>query len=195
MPPKIRLAWLAVLARAADPRYRRGVRHRLAVILGLAVCAVLAGARSFTAIAEWAADADAQTLARLGVSRAVPSKSTFRRTLQRLDADAFGMLAGQWAAQRTAPGPGGRRVVAADGKTLRGSGLGEQNSRHLFADYDHAHGTVLGQVEVGAKTNEIPMFPALLDRLTSRTRSSPPMLCTHSATTPSNWPGTAPTTC
>jgi hypothetical protein len=28
------------------------VRHRLAVILGLAVCAVLAGARSFTAIAN-----------------------------------------------------------------------------------------------------------------------------------------------
>ena len=37
-----------VLARVADPRHRRGVRHRLAVILGLAVCAVLAGARSFT---------------------------------------------------------------------------------------------------------------------------------------------------
>lgn len=61
-PPRL----LAVLAGVADPRHRRGVRHRLAVILGLAVCAVLAGARSFTAIAEWAADADEQTLARLG---------------------------------------------------------------------------------------------------------------------------------
>ena len=38
------------------------------VILALAVCAVLAGARSFTAIAEWAADADSETLARLGVT-------------------------------------------------------------------------------------------------------------------------------
>ena len=60
---------LAVLARVADPRHRRGVRHRLAVILGLAVCAVLAGARSFTAIAEWAADADEQTLAHAGGDR------------------------------------------------------------------------------------------------------------------------------
>jgi DDE family transposase len=39
------------------------VRHRLLVIFSLAVYAVLAGARSFTAIAEWAADADKQTLA------------------------------------------------------------------------------------------------------------------------------------
>jgi hypothetical protein len=96
---------LAMLAKVADPRCRRGVRYRLAVILGLAVCAVLAGARSFTAIAEWAADADQDTWHGLGVTRAVPSESTFRRTLQRLDADAFDDLAGQWAAQRTAPGP------------------------------------------------------------------------------------------
>jgi hypothetical protein len=43
---------LTVLAGVTDPRHRRGVRHKLAVILGLAVLAVLAGARSFTAIAE-----------------------------------------------------------------------------------------------------------------------------------------------
>ena len=106
---------LAVLAKVADPRHRRGVRHRLAVILNLAVCAVLTGARSFTAIAEWAADADEETLARLGVTGAVPSESTFRRTLQRLDAGVFDDLAGHWAAHRTTPGPGRRRVIAVDG--------------------------------------------------------------------------------
>ncbi len=160
-----RLGLLAVLAKVTDPRHRRGVRYRLAVILGLAVCAVLTGARSFTAVAEWAADADAETLAELGVTGAVPSESTFRRTLQRLDADAFDELAGRWAAQRTAPGPKQRRVIAVDGKTLRGSGHGEQNGRHLLAAFDHAHGVVLGQVEVGAKTNEIPLFSTLLDRI------------------------------
>lgn len=156
---------LALLARVTDPRHRRGIRHRLVVILALAVCAVLAGARSFTAIAEWAADADEETLARLGVSGPVPSESTFRRTLQHLDADTFDDLAGQWAAQRTAPAPGARRVIAVDGKTLRGSGHGGQDSRHLLAALDHAHGVVLGQVEVGAKTNEIPLFTTLLDRV------------------------------
>ena len=96
---------LEVLARVADPRQRPGVRHRLAVSVGLALCAVVAGAQSFTAISEWAADAGEQTLHALGVTGRVPSESTFRRTLQRLDPDAFDDLAGGWAAQRTAPGP------------------------------------------------------------------------------------------
>jgi predicted transposase YbfD/YdcC len=154
---------LAVLARVTDPRHRRGVRHQLAVILGLALCAVMAGARSFTAMAEWAADADEQTLRVLGTGGKVPSESTFRRTLQRLDADAFDGLAGAWVQRRTAPGPGGRRVIAVDGKTLRGSASGGEPGDHLLAALDHAHGAVLGQVEVGAKTNEIPQFPVLLD--------------------------------
>ena len=156
---------LEVLARVADPRHRRGVRHRLVVILSLAVCAVLAGARSFTAIAEWAADADEETLARVGVTGTVPSESTFRRVLQRLGADAFDGLAGVWAARRTTPGTGARRVIAVDGKALRGSGHGGQHSRHLLAAFDHAYGVVPGQVDVDTKTNEIPMFATLLDRV------------------------------
>jgi predicted transposase YbfD/YdcC len=156
---------LAVLARVADPRARRGVRHRLTGILGLALCAVVAGARSFTAIAEWAADADTQTLRVLGVTGRVPSESTFRRTLQRLDADAFDDLAGAWAQQATMPGPKERRIIAVDGKTLRGSAGGGDPGDHLLAALDHAHGAVLAQVEVGAKTNEIPMFAVLLDRI------------------------------
>jgi predicted transposase YbfD/YdcC len=56
-------------------------------------------------------------------------------------------------------------VIAVDGKTLRGSGGDQQPARHLLAALDHAHGVVLGQVEVGAKTNEMPLFTTLLDRI------------------------------
>jgi predicted transposase YbfD/YdcC len=154
---------LPVLAAVPDPRARRGVRHRLAVILGLALCAVLAGARSFTAIAEWAADTDQATREALGVAGTVPCESTFRRTLQTLDADALDQAAGSWAQRRTAPAAGTRRAVAVDGKTLRGSGVADGPGRHLLAALDHGYGVVLGQVDVEAKTNEIPMFATVLD--------------------------------
>ena len=79
---------LPVLPAMADPRARRRVRHRLAVILALA------GARSFTAIAKWTADTHEATRPASGSD------------LQHLDADAFDELAGAWAQQRTAPSAG-----------------------------------------------------------------------------------------
>ncbi len=45
---------LAALDRVRDPRHRRGIRHRQTTVLAVAVCAVLSGARSFLAIADWA---------------------------------------------------------------------------------------------------------------------------------------------
>lgn len=36
---------------------------------------------------------------------------------------------------------------------------------HLLAALDYAYGAVLGQVKVDAKTDEFPMFSALLDRM------------------------------
>jgi hypothetical protein len=55
---------LAYLATITDPRARAGRRHPLVAILVLAAAAVLAGARSFTAIAEWAADAPNRSVPR-----------------------------------------------------------------------------------------------------------------------------------
>ena len=43
---------LAALAPVPDPSKPRGVRHQITAILALAVCEVMAGRRSFTAIGE-----------------------------------------------------------------------------------------------------------------------------------------------
>ncbi|WP_261565074.1 ISAs1 family transposase [Frankia gtarii] len=152
---------LAVFERVTDPRKRRGRRHRLPVLLTLATCAALAGARSFTAVAEWAADAGEVVAVLLGAVR-VPDESTFRRVFARLDADTLDQALGAWAAAVTAPGEGGRRRVAVDGKTLRGSRAGATAGRHLLAAFDQRHGAVLGQCAVDAKSNEIPALKTLL---------------------------------
>src|SRR5664279_5552888 len=67
----------------ARSRKPRGVRHSLPGILAIAACAVIAGARSFVAIAEWAAAATPAGLAKYGVTGEVPSESTFRRTINK----------------------------------------------------------------------------------------------------------------
>lgn len=154
---------LAVLRQVSDPRKARGVRHSLAGVLTLALCAVLAGARSFVAIAEWAADAGEEILTDAGARRGAPSESTFRRILQRLDGDDLDQRLGQWAQARVAGSAGRLRGVAVDGKAVRGSATPARTARMLMAAFDHTQGLVLGQVEIGVKTNEIPLFSTLLD--------------------------------
>jgi predicted transposase YbfD/YdcC len=158
-----------------DPRRRRGRRHPLVGILALAVSAVLAGARSVAAIAEWAADAPTDVLTALGLAPhpltgqiRVPGEATVRRVLAMVDADALDTTVGGWleslhATETPADQVGHRkwRAVAVDGKTLRGSGP-PGSQVHLLAVIDHHHDTVLNQVQVAGKSNEITAFQPLL---------------------------------
>lgn len=156
---------LAVLESVPDPRKKRGVRHRFGAILLVSVCAVVSGARSFAAIAEWAADA----VGELGF--AAPNASTIRRALSALSGDGFDTAIGAWLSGRVtaawagAPGRRRRRAIAVDGKALRGSRDGEQRARMVMACLDHDSGVTLGQVEIAEKSNEIPMFTTLLDTI------------------------------
>lgn len=52
-----RIPLTQVFADVPDPRDRRGVRHALPVILTRATAAVLSGAKTWVAVAEWVGDA------------------------------------------------------------------------------------------------------------------------------------------
>jgi predicted transposase YbfD/YdcC len=180
---------VAALATVPDPRARRGIRHRLVTVLALAVCAVLTGARSYVAIAEWAHDLPLGVRIRLGltVRRATPSESAIRRILQKVDPEALDRAVSNWLiaranpptpdpAQPSAPerntGSGTAliaapppRVIAVDGKSARGARLADERAVHLLAALDTSNGIVLGQSVVDGKTNEITAFAPLLDRV------------------------------
>ncbi len=155
---------LEMLAQVPDPRQPRGVRHRLDGVLAVALAATLAGADSYTAIAEWVADAAPAELGALGVAGAPPSESTIRRCLQRLAPDRFDELIGAWMWLHTSV-IDGRRVIAFDGKTLRGARDAAGNLTHLLAGLCQRTGAVIAQLAVGAKTNEIPCLRKLLGTL------------------------------
>lgn len=155
-------ALLILLESVPDPRRARGIRHQLPGILAVGIAAVAAGARSFAAIGQWAADADEDLLAALGsTARCVPSESAIRRTFNRLDATVLDSVLGAWLWTRTVV-VGQRRVIALDGKTVRGARTRDTVAPHLVAAFDHRTGTVLGQLAIPAKSNEIPAVRTLL---------------------------------
>src|SRR5450759_5401577 len=135
---------LELFEQVTDPRARRGVRHRFASLLAVVLAAVLGGARSFTAIGEWVAEADAGVLARLGVAGSRrPCKATTRRVLTRVDGQLLDAVVGAW--MRTRVGLlGAQRVIAVDGKTVRGARAAGKLAPHLVAALDHTLGVVLG---------------------------------------------------
>lgn len=160
LPHQVDPSLLSVLGKVPDPRDPRGVRYPLAGVLAVAVCAVIAGARSFAAIGEWALDLNVEHLGRLGLDKA-PVESTMRKLFARLDAVALDaqLAALAWCRTRHIEG---RRVIAIDGKTVRGARTPTTTAPHLIAALDHATGVVLGQNAVAAKSNEIPAVRDLL---------------------------------
>ena len=189
--PVATLSLVEALSEVPDPRKARGIRHGVLTILLLGACAVLTGARSFAAIAEYAHDTGRAILDRLGVGTVVPHESTIRRVLQDLDSDAVEAAMRSWALAQLAdrPTPDGvptreqRQVMALDGKTVRGAhipttpaaatttdatdggGGGGYRQPHLVSVLDQASGALLGQVAVQEKSSEIAAFTVLLDQL------------------------------
>jgi predicted transposase YbfD/YdcC len=170
-------------AQVSDPRRVRWVHHPVSVVLALCAGAVVAGMRSFTAIAGWVTDTPTDLLvsvyarcAQVPALPAPPSKATIWRVLTEVDATSVDAVIGAWLwdrsepSQTTEPLPTNptqntdtdadtntarSMLLAVDGKTVRGAIDAKGNQSHLLAAMTHHQGLVIAQTEVGAKTNEI----------------------------------------
>jgi hypothetical protein len=114
---------------------------------------------------------------RLGFTDRVPAATTVGRLLIRIDAEALSAVLTRWLRARArpvvVPGRRWRLVIAIDGKVERGARLPDGRQVHLLSAYDTSAGVVLAQVQIAAKSNEIPAFAPLLDRLHRRPRPGP----------------------
>ena len=141
------------LENAPDPRAAKGKRHPLPVILAIATAAMLCGARSIFAIAQWGRDQEPELLRGLGLRREKsPCMAAFEAAL------------GRWAQLNL---PAGRQAIAVDGKSPRGIHGEPLPGVHLVAAYTHSAGLVLGQAGSGADNKEIGLAvaPRLLARI------------------------------
>jgi hypothetical protein len=150
VPP---LSLLEVLAQVPDPRSRHGRRHPLSAILALAVVAMLSGAKSYEAIAQFGREKGFTLAHALGFTRGkTPTKSTFSVLFRILDVQTFEEVLSRWVVSRVPEGQ--EKPISLDGKTARGSRDGDLPGQHLVAAYYAEAQAVLAQVRVDAKTNE-----------------------------------------
>jgi len=150
-----------VFTQLPDPRSPHGRRHPLSAILGQATVAMLAGARSLEAIAQFGRDRGPRFARALGFTRdQMPCKATFHNVFKALDAEVFERSLAQWLRGRRRAG---WRRIAIDGKTLRGAQGDQLPGVHLLAAFDHEAKAAIGQMRVDCKTNEHKAALRLLD--------------------------------
>jgi predicted transposase YbfD/YdcC len=164
------ISLLRALSGVPDPRRARGRRHGLQSMLLLAVGAVLAGARSYAAIAQWARCAE-QAVAVCGPT---PHATTFGRVLAAVDPGALQRALTGWVLARrevqrqhtddARPRHENRTVLAVDGKTLRGARDPDGGQTKLVAVLDHAEHLALSQVQV-VDADELAAFVPALDTI------------------------------
>jgi hypothetical protein len=134
---------LATFAEVPDPRKRRGQRHPLPALLALSTAAMLSGARSLYAIAQWGRLQPAAVVEALGFTRArTPCVATLHLAFKSLDAQAFEAALARWVQGQLGDG---WEVVALDGKALRGIHGEELPGVRLVAAYCDRVGLVLTQ--------------------------------------------------
>jgi hypothetical protein len=134
----------------------------LQAILALTSVAMLSGARSLYAIAQFGRDRGNEFARALGFTRDVPPCcATLHYLFSALDHRAFERAIRRWTDQQAERK--GWQAISLDGTTLRGTQGHEVPGVHLLAAYAHEAKLVLDQVPVDAKTNEHKAALELLD--------------------------------
>jgi predicted transposase YbfD/YdcC len=148
-----------------DPRRdTRNKLHRLTDILVIAIVAVIAGAESWEAIAEYGRTKRDFFRRYLPLPNGIPSPDTFERVFAKLDPVEFSAAFGRWmaaACQATGLVP-----VAIDGKSARAA---KRNTAtgclHVVTAWAAENRLVLGTASVADGSNEIAAIPELLRTL------------------------------
>ena len=124
---------LSFLAQIPDPRSRHGRQHPLSAILAVACCAIMCGARGYTAIGQWAQDQDIALMHRLGFTRRPPKAGGIRKVLIAVDVKALEHALTNWSesllSRPVVAEPALPEAFALDGKSARGSFDGLQKAR------------------------------------------------------------------
>jgi len=153
-----------------DPRIERTKLHALLDIVTIALCAVIAGAETWSGIAEFGRAKRAWLKTFLALPNGIPSADTFRRVLSRLNPHEFQRCCVEWLRTLAEASVGEApeiKLVHIDGKTARRSFDRAKGGSplHLVSAWASQQRLFLGQEAVEAESNEITAIPRLLELL------------------------------
>ncbi len=159
-------ALLAALDEIDDPRRPQGRRYALSHLLLFAVLAVLAGATSYQSLITFMTVHRERLNAAFGARfRRAPAVNTRRNLFIALDPDTVEAAFRRQARHLDAgPAPGGKRLIALDGKTLRGSfdHLHDRTTAHVLSAFACDDALILAHREVAMAPEEIGGVQALI---------------------------------
>src|SRR3954462_632525 len=160
---------LAALEGIHDPRRPQGQRYSLSHLLLFSVLAVLAGATSYQKIITFIAVQRDRLNAAFGAClRRAPAVNTLRRLFLTLDQDDLEGAFRRHAHELNGTVPvTGKRTIALDGKTLRGSfdHLNDRKAAHVLSAFASDAALILAHQEVAGAPGEIPAVPTLITEL------------------------------
>lgn len=152
------------LNRIEDPRVIGRCEHALTDILLIALCAMMAGAEGWDDMEAWAEANEERLRLYVELRNGIPGHDTIRRVFEAIDPKRLEAVLLEWVGE-VCPTLG--KVIAIDGKTVRGSGslVRGQRALHVVSAYASEVGLVLGQQRCDEKSNEITAIEALLPNL------------------------------
>jgi len=156
---------ISILRGIDDPRIDRTKLHNLIDIIAIAICSSTCGMTGWEEFEAFGAEKEAWFRKFLALPNGIPSADTFRRVFERIDPKQLRKALAEWAQalQKCLEG----KVVAIDGKTLRGS-FDSTNAiapLHSLCAFATESNLVLGECAVSGKENEITKIPELLEML------------------------------
>jgi hypothetical protein len=157
----VRLSLWDFLGTIPDPRSSSGRRFSLQSILGIVIAGIIAGRNSIRSIARWASSLTEEELKLLCINRKkAPTQTTMHEVLTRLDPELIENAFSSWF--ETFLDKKQLLQIAIDGKTLKGSRTNEYPALHLLAAYCVDIYSVIRQIPVATKKNEITAAKEIL---------------------------------
>ena len=163
---------MEALSAVPDPRKARGKQFSWILLLTLVRSALASGERSGHGIASWVAEHAAALLVWLHPERGrLPSESTLRRALRRVDVVALEQRLAQYTCPMAIAAEPQVAIINSQGEILHGQALDGKAVRgacahaqptHVVSLVQHTSAITLAQGAVEQKRNESSAAPALL---------------------------------